>query len=74
MFGEGYHIRECIVLLSYLAIGEVIESWNSWRCYAETSCINCYKFYNYKCYNCFKFHNNLYSNEHEILSKKTRSR
>jgi len=26
MFGEGYHIRECIVLLSYLAIGEVIET------------------------------------------------
>jgi len=26
MFGEGYHIREYIVLLSYLATGEVIES------------------------------------------------
>ena len=32
-----------------------------------------YKFYNYKLYNYCTFHNNLYSNEHDILSMKTRS-
>ena len=27
IFGEGYDIRECIVLLRYFANGEVIESY-----------------------------------------------